>query len=604
MSNKNTPKTFQVKRVTTTQALSARDIRVDYGHIMVTGAGGIALTVPTPIKDWAAPPRVEFWITNNSAGSVTCPCTNGYAQGGDNLTIASGVTAQFMCSQDGSGSGYIWTVIYDAALASTLTADEVAAITGAATPTALNVFATMADVPETAAGEGAIIAAATTKNPPVDADMMGFADSAAANVLKKATFTQIKAFLKTYFDTIYEAIFTADQTAAVTGANAPSAANVFATMGDVGTPTPAELGSSIAACSAKASPIDADSVVICDSAAANVGKETTIAELRTVMLGADGLGTGIAALAAKAVPIDADSIVLVDSADTNDAKETTIAELKAVMLSSANVGAAIAGYDAKASPIDADSIALCDSAAANVGKEVTLAQLRSALVSADALGTVIAGLAAKAIPIDADSIAICDSADTNDAKEVTLAELRTALLAADPLGTVVNGLTGKATPVDADEFVLADSAATNDAKKVTWAEIKTVIGYTSTVKTALQNSVNWQDWVPTIASSPAQDSLVARYQRIGNSVRGFIDVRGSDGDGWTPSTITLPVAPQDVNARIPIMAWQSVNAATRTNMYGYIDAETDLRIEFGAAAACTDTQAWTIEIWFEYEVAA
>lgn len=47
-----------------------------------------------------------------------------------------------------------------------------------------------------------IINAATSKNPPVDADAFPIYDSVAA-LLKKVTFTNLKAFLKTYFDTLY-----------------------------------------------------------------------------------------------------------------------------------------------------------------------------------------------------------------------------------------------------------------------------------------------------------------------------------------------------------------------------------------------------------------
>lgn len=48
------------------------------------------------------------------------------------------------------------------------------------------------------------ISALTAKNPPVDADSAVIVDSAASNVFKRVTYTNIKAFLKTYFDTLYE----------------------------------------------------------------------------------------------------------------------------------------------------------------------------------------------------------------------------------------------------------------------------------------------------------------------------------------------------------------------------------------------------------------
>ncbi len=47
--------------------------------------------------------------------------------------------------------------------------------------------------------------AATSKTTPVDADELPLIDSAASNVLKKLTGTNLKAYLKAYFDTIYAA---------------------------------------------------------------------------------------------------------------------------------------------------------------------------------------------------------------------------------------------------------------------------------------------------------------------------------------------------------------------------------------------------------------
>ena len=44
---------------------------------------------------------------------------------------------------------------------------------------------------------------ASSKTTPVDADQVGLIDSAASNVLKNLTWSNIKATLKTYFDTLY-----------------------------------------------------------------------------------------------------------------------------------------------------------------------------------------------------------------------------------------------------------------------------------------------------------------------------------------------------------------------------------------------------------------
>lgn len=51
----------------------------------------------------------------------------------------------------------------------------------------------------------AAINGATAKGTPVDADVLGLIDSAAGNVLKKLTWANLKATLKTYFDTLYQA---------------------------------------------------------------------------------------------------------------------------------------------------------------------------------------------------------------------------------------------------------------------------------------------------------------------------------------------------------------------------------------------------------------
>ena len=51
--------------------------------------------------------------------------------------------------------------------------------------------------------EASDISSLTDKTTPVNADSFPIVDSEALNVLKKLTFTNLKAFLKTYFDTLY-----------------------------------------------------------------------------------------------------------------------------------------------------------------------------------------------------------------------------------------------------------------------------------------------------------------------------------------------------------------------------------------------------------------
>lgn len=50
------------------------------------------------------------------------------------------------------------------------------------------------------------IVGVSAKTTPVDADSIAVIDSEASNTLKKSTWTNIKAFLKTYFDTLYQVV--------------------------------------------------------------------------------------------------------------------------------------------------------------------------------------------------------------------------------------------------------------------------------------------------------------------------------------------------------------------------------------------------------------
>ena len=75
-----------------------------------------------------------------------------------------------------------------------------------------------ADVTD-AGNVGSAVHGAASKSTPVDADELGLIDSAASNVLKKLTFANLKATLKTYFDGLYQAAgsyLTASSTATLT----------------------------------------------------------------------------------------------------------------------------------------------------------------------------------------------------------------------------------------------------------------------------------------------------------------------------------------------------------------------------------------------------
>jgi hypothetical protein len=71
--------------------------------------------------------------------------------------------------------------------------------------TKLSGIETAADVTD-AANVGTVNAAAASKTTPVNADSFPIVNSESSNVIGRVTFTNFKAFLKTYFDTLYAAL--------------------------------------------------------------------------------------------------------------------------------------------------------------------------------------------------------------------------------------------------------------------------------------------------------------------------------------------------------------------------------------------------------------
>lgn len=79
----------------------------------------------------------------------------------------------------------------------------------------------------------AVIHAASSKATPVDADELGLVDSAASNVLKKLTWANLKATLKSYFDTLYApSILFACTTTANSLADVNTAQSIFPSAND------------------------------------------------------------------------------------------------------------------------------------------------------------------------------------------------------------------------------------------------------------------------------------------------------------------------------------------------------------------------------------
>ena len=200
--------------------------------------------------------------TNKKEYTIVNATTGGYAltvktSGGTGIAVSNGVTSILRCDGTnveavtpgaGVGSGTVTSVnitqpaagitasggpITSSGSITLALADDLAALeglsgTGIVERTASNTYAlrtrdtdgtlaansdtvipsqkavkTYADGILTTTTEGALINGATSKTTPVDADYIGLMDSAASNVLKKLSWANLKATLKTYFDTLY-----------------------------------------------------------------------------------------------------------------------------------------------------------------------------------------------------------------------------------------------------------------------------------------------------------------------------------------------------------------------------------------------------------------
>jgi hypothetical protein len=126
------------------------------------------------------------------------------------------------------------------------------------------------------------ILSADAKTTPVNADSVPLIDSEDSNELKRVTWANVKATLKTYFDTLYELAGAIATHAAVTATHG-------ATGAVVGTTNAQALSSktldstNIANLTAKNPPIDADSVVLVDSAASSVFKRVTYTNVKAFL---------------------------------------------------------------------------------------------------------------------------------------------------------------------------------------------------------------------------------------------------------------------------------------------------------------------------------
>lgn len=207
-------------------------LRVDHGtHIIVSRSNNNSLALPTPTPPSGVFPHPiadhsDVVLTSEAAGDVLVYDGDDWINETPIVVSAGAGDAGKLVRLDAGGKVDATTINdpdidhtaitnigsnthaqIDTALATAVTNDATAAAHIAATAahgaTGAVVGTTNAQTLTNKTLDSTNISTLTAKNPPVDADSAVIVDSAASNVFKRVTYTNVKAFLKTYFDTLY-----------------------------------------------------------------------------------------------------------------------------------------------------------------------------------------------------------------------------------------------------------------------------------------------------------------------------------------------------------------------------------------------------------------
>ena len=232
----NVNNTSDANKPVSTAQQTAFNLKANLASPALTGVP----TAPTAVGGTSTIQIATTAFVAAAVGSVTFPVTSVQGRTGAVVITKGDVglgNVENTALSTWAGSGNITTL-------GTITsgAVPVARISGLGGAAILNVGTTAGTVAAgddprfvtTAADVASVIHGATSKTAPVDADEIPLADSAASFGLKKLTWANLKATVKSYFDTVYAAIVHTHVSADITDATSTATPDTLALRGSTG----------------------------------------------------------------------------------------------------------------------------------------------------------------------------------------------------------------------------------------------------------------------------------------------------------------------------------------------------------------------------------
>jgi len=296
------------------------------------------------------------------------------------------------------------------------------------------------------------------------------------------------------------------------------------------------------------------------------------------------VGSTIHGSSAKATPVDADTVALIDSAASNTLKKVSWSNIKstlkayfdtlyaAVGHSHSNATTSAAGFMSATDKQKLDGIA--------AGASVT---------NATTVGSAIHGSSAKTTPVDADTVALIDSAASNTLKKLSWSNIKSTLKAYfDTLYSAASHTHAAAT-TSAAGFM-----SPSDKSKLDGIQAQATKNDTDA---NLKNRANHTGTQPISTISGLQGALDSKLDLAGGTMTGRLEIPAASADGAMLNVGQSAEGPSspvtgDVWISGNVLYFRGTSSTRALGSTGNLSTVSQAEAEAGTA---TSTRAWTAQ---------